>query len=442
LTLSATFGKNGPIFILPQMMGLPRERRREKEEEIMKARMVLCLVVVWMVLYGGSVWGYTESDSNNFFGTGAGNNTIGNDNTFIGAYAGWSNTTGSGNVFLGYQAGYNETGSNRLYIANSSTTTPLIYGEFDNSIALINGNFRVFSPDVATYADILGRSQPAGTGIDIETPAGAPPAGPVQAINGAFLVKYTPGSPIPNNFNALRMTARTDATMTDQLNGRVAAGNFQAQHNGGGTASAVVGVIANAYLLGSGNVTNAIAVTAGNPVRSGTGVITNAYGVDIQAQKITGVTNAYGVYQSGASDVNYFAGNIGVGKTNPTNPIEAASGAHLSAGGRWISASSREQKENIKDLGAEEADAALSELKPVRYRYKNAVEENHVGFIAEDVPELVATRDRKGLSPMDIVAVLTKVVQGLKAENEGLKAKNESLENRLLVIEAAIKASK
>ena len=32
-------------------------------------------------------------------------------------------------------------------------------------------------------------------------------------------------------------------------------------------------------------------------------------------------------------------------------------------------------------------------------------------FIAEDVPDLVATKDRKGLSPMDIVAVVTKVVQ-------------------------------
>lgn len=34
-----------------------------------------------------------------------------------------------------------------------------------------------------------------------------------------------------------------------------------------------------------------------------------------------------------------------------------------------------------------------------------------MGFIAEDVPELVATRDRKSLSPMDLVAVLTRVVQ-------------------------------
>ena len=58
------------------------------------------------------------------------------------------------------------------------------------------------------------------------------------------------------------------------------------------------------------------------------------------------------------------------------------------------------------------------------------------------MPELVATKDRKGLSPMDIVAVLTKVVQELKAENEGLKAKNESLENRLSVIEEKMAAGK
>ena len=54
----------------------------------------------------------------------------------------------------------------------------------------------------------------------------------------------------------------------------------------------------------------------------------------------------------------------------------------------------------------------------------------------------MATKDRKGLSPMDIVAVLTKVVQQLKAENEGLKSKNESLENRLSVIEEKLTISK
>ena len=70
----------------------------------MKTRMVLCLVAVWMGLYGGSVWGQT---GNTFVGNEAGfSNTTGSDNTFLGDSAGYNNSTGSGNVFLGYDAGY------------------------------------------------------------------------------------------------------------------------------------------------------------------------------------------------------------------------------------------------------------------------------------------------------------------------------------------------
>jgi hypothetical protein len=68
-------------------------------------------------------------------------------------------------------------------------------------------------------------------------------------------------------------------------------------------------------------------------------------------------------------------------------------------------------KENIKVLGSEEALNTLNNLSPVKFNYKADKEEKHVGFIAEDAPELVATKDRKGMSPMDVVAVLTKVVQ-------------------------------
>ena len=50
---------------------------------------------------------------------------------------------GSGNVFLGYEAGYNETGSNTLYIANSDTSSPLIYGDFGTGEVTINGNLTV-----------------------------------------------------------------------------------------------------------------------------------------------------------------------------------------------------------------------------------------------------------------------------------------------------------
>ena len=104
-------------------------------------------------------------------------------------------------------------------------------------------------------------------------------------------------------------------------------------------------------------------------------------------------------------------GNIGVGVGNPTAKIQVANGASLSTGGVWTNASSRELKQDIQDLSVEEATRAMQTLKPVTYAYKSAPTDPQVGFIAEDVPALVATEDRKGLSSMDIVAVLTKVVQ-------------------------------
>ncbi|NOG46871.1 MAG: tail fiber domain-containing protein [Calditrichaeota bacterium] len=116
-------------------------------------------------------------------------------------------------------------------------------------------------------------------------------------------------------------------------------------------------------------------------------------------------------------------GNIGVGTVSPDFPLEMASGAHVTSGGVWTNASSREYKENISNLSSEEALSALADLNPVKYNYKTQNDEEYIGFIAEDVPNLVATQDRKSLSPMDIVAVLTKVVQQQQQKIEELEAR-------------------
>lgn len=119
------------------------------------------------------------------------------------------------------------------------------------------------------------------------------------------------------------------------------------------------------------------------------------------------------------------AGNVGMGTSNPVHPLELGSGAHVTAGGVWTDASSMHFKENIRDLTLDEAMAALGELRPTRFNYKVDRGEEHVGFIAEDVPEIVANKDRNGLSPMDIVAVLAKVVQGQEERIARLEARLE-----------------
>jgi hypothetical protein len=124
-------------------------------------------------------------------------------------------------------------------------------------------------------------------------------------------------------------------------------------------------------------------------------------------------------------------GFLGLGVANPGSPIEHSSGAVLTAGGVWQSASSRASKEHIRPLQAADALAALGELAPVRFRYKVEPDDEYVGFIAEDVPELVATPGRKTLSPVDIVAVLTKVVQEQQRQIRELTVEMQQLRSLL-----------
>jgi hypothetical protein len=71
-----------------------------------------------------------------------GGGLAGSNNTVLGYQAGYNNA-GNSNVFIGHQAGFNAAGDNLLYIANDSTATPLIYGEFDNAVVTINGDLNV-----------------------------------------------------------------------------------------------------------------------------------------------------------------------------------------------------------------------------------------------------------------------------------------------------------
>lgn len=87
----------------------------------------------------GNYSGYAVGGSNNVMlgnSAGSGNNN-GSSNVFLGASAGYGNN-GSGNVFLGSSAGYSEEGSNKLVIENTSSNTPLIWGDFSNDQLRIN----------------------------------------------------------------------------------------------------------------------------------------------------------------------------------------------------------------------------------------------------------------------------------------------------------------
>ena len=130
-------------------------------------------------------------------------------------------------------------------------------------------------------------------------------------------------------------------------------------------------------------------------------------------------------------NINNSNGYIGLGGvTVPTNPIQHSSGAVLTASGVWQNASSRALKDEILELPADAAMAALKAMVPVTFRYRADPGDLNVGFIAEEVPELVATASHKTLSAMDIVGVLTRVEQAQQAQIEHLSKELDALKSQ------------
>ncbi|MBU0943095.1 MAG: tail fiber domain-containing protein [Proteobacteria bacterium] len=124
-------------------------------------------------------------------------------------------------------------------------------------------------------------------------------------------------------------------------------------------------------------------------------------------------------------------GNVGIGTASPTQKLHVEGSAFIS--GNLELGSSKEIKNNIESLGTDEAMMTFAMLRPVKFQYKTAPEENSVGFIAEEVPDLVATNSRKSISTMDVVAVLTKVVQEQQNAIEELKKTIGQLQEKIEV---------
>ncbi len=115
-------------------------------------------------------------------------------------------------------------------------------------------------------------------------------------------------------------------------------------------------------------------------------------------------------------------GYVGISNNNPQYPLQIGNfpgpTGILTTGGVWTTPSSRKYKSNIKPLTSQEAIETIQKLNPVTYNYKIDKTDNHVGFIAEDVPDLVAEKGRKGLTAMPVTAVLTAVLKKQKHDIE------------------------
>ena len=330
----------------------------------------------------------TTGYANTFLGYNAGNvNTTGYYNTFVGNWSGLNNTTGYFNTFLGVIAGdWNSTGVSNTYAGYSA-------GKYNTT-----GNYN------ACFGAWAGMINDAGNNNSIV----GYQAGYNNTGNGNIFFGYQAGY---NETGSNKLYIANSNTTTPLVYGDFSAG--------------ILGV--NGW-LGVGTQAPAYPMEVKTTGRNSVLVVQRSDG---GAMNFMNASLSYGQFGTGNGyPVRILVNSAWRMSLNLDNSLTMVNGASCTAGGVWTNASSREMKENIEDLSAAEAEEALRELAPVKYNYKADREERHVGFIAEDVPELVASKDRKTMSPMNVVGILTKVVQEQQKTIAELKAQIEEMRKR------------
>ncbi len=127
------------------------------------------------------------------------------------------------------------------------------------------------------------------------------------------------------------------------------------------------------------------------------------------------------------------SGGVGIGTNSPAHPLHMASGAHVTAGGTWTNASSREYKTDIKSFNDEEYSEILKKLEDldvVHFKYKSEPDVKHIGMIAEDVPDEIANKERNGIPTADAIAFLMAAVKAQQYQIEELKLTIQQLKDR------------
>jgi hypothetical protein len=265
----------------------------------------------------------------------------------------------------------------------------------------------------ANHGELFVRDA-TGASLPFRIQGGAPTNSLLVATNGNVGIgTYTPSE----RFHVFEnMNKNTVLTVENLSSGASAVGAIRAKSD-----TAYASVVAH----GSGRTLSRF----GQPLASWTEILQvdgNGLILGTLSNKplILGTNNSNRLYIGGN-------GNLGIGTASPAHPLQLASGAHVTAGGAWTNASSRELKHDIRPLDAQEARSTLVGLAPVRFRYNADPAEEALGFIAEEVPDLVATVDHKTLSPMDLVAVLTRVVQEQQTAIGELQARVTALAEQL-----------
>jgi hypothetical protein len=166
---------------------------------------------------------------------------------------------------------------------------------------------------------------------------------------------------------------------------------------------------------GMATIARAFGIRAGVALSGTHASVGTGYGVYIDR---VDAAQSYGLYQSDPASANVFAGPVGLGVTSPGLPLQAASGAGLTADGTWLDAADAAQRVNVSDL--DYGLAQVLDLRPRRFSVAGQTG-TRVGLTGEEVasviPEAVyGPAGHEAISTSALIAVLVRAVQEQQGE--------------------------
>jgi hypothetical protein len=355
----------------------------------------------------------TTGSRNVLIGDGSGqDNTTGNNNVMIGYGAGLTGN-GSGNIFIGQLSGADEPGSNKLYIENTNSTRPLIYGDFANDTVKIYGTLGVKDAYQFPITD--------GTNGQVLQTNGSGQLSWITATAADHLGNHTATQNIQLNSNWLSNDGGNEGIGIDNT-GEVGIGTTNPQskfHINGGS-----------FWLG-GTHSGGLPVAAGSGIRMFT-----------ETSNTVAYLYAYDYTNTQANNMALQepGGLVGIGRVPTTNRLEVNGNASKASAGSWLANSDARLKTNIQPLSPEKILNDLLALQGVTYEWNDTITGNdrpkgiQYGFTAQNIQQvfpILVNEDEQGYlqtaygtydaMTVEAIRALNDKIEQLKTENEVLK---------------------